>query len=354
MQDKKRVPLPRKNKFPTFVDGQLILMEPVLLKVRTLYRCTFDREAVMSLLRSRDNHVSWEGQQSFVEIVLRDPVVQKFPVLKQYRARLLKAYLDDVNRAFEEVNEDLLSSYLEVAHAAASRAVASLSPDHSSTPEICWRSYDIASSLIHISHRVDFSDVALAVWPAGLHLAAYFCSPPLPLRNLRVLELGAGVGLTGAAVALRGEASQLRLTDCSEEGLLLLRENLQANGVEEGLTKTQEGRCSVSVERLDWTEWRKMGPLGPLDVIFCADCWYDADALDAFIGVVEKAMQENPGCILYNCTAIRNPKTYEAYKNALTKMGCTATQETIPEHSFTGNDERYTIVLERFEKKNNH
>ncbi len=72
-------------------------------RVRSLVRCSFDRNAVLDLLRSRgmEEHCSWEGQEAFVQTVLHDQVLKKFPVLAQYKARLLRAYLDDVTQRAE-------------------------------------------------------------------------------------------------------------------------------------------------------------------------------------------------------------------------------------------------------------
>jgi hypothetical protein len=151
----------------------------LMLCVRSLFRCSFDRNAVLDLLRSRGAaHCSWDGQECFVRVVLKDDVLKRFPVLMQYKARLLRAYLDDVTRDAEcEVHEDLLSEYLLVAHAAASKTVQSLLPQPG--VEEVFFTFELpcddgGTRLLPIKQRVEFSDVSQKMWPAAVVLGEYF------------------------------------------------------------------------------------------------------------------------------------------------------------------------------------
>ena len=84
-------------------------------EVRRCVRCGLDRHAVLARLRLlAPPHTAWEQQEAFVRSVLADEVQRRFPGLAQYRARLLKMYLDDVTAAGGEVHEELLAAYLQV------------------------------------------------------------------------------------------------------------------------------------------------------------------------------------------------------------------------------------------------
>lgn len=153
----------------------------VIERVRSLVRCCFDRTAVLELLRSRPNHSLWEGQDEFVQQVLLDPVLKRFPVLPQYKARLLRAYLDDVTQNSEaEVHEDLLAAYLEVAHARASKTVQSLLPRDGNSAEEVFFTFELPNPpsllplLIPMKQRVEFTDVSQKMWPAAVVLGEYF------------------------------------------------------------------------------------------------------------------------------------------------------------------------------------
>eukprot|EP00439_Symbiodinium_sp_Y106_P080128 s616_g18.t2 len=79
------------------------------------------------------------------------------------------------------------------------------------------------------------------IWPAASRLAEYLCDHPELLRDRSVLELGAGLGLVGAACAAAG-AKPVLVTDC-ERALPLLERN-QALLAEDSII--------LKVSRLEW------------------------------------------------------------------------------------------------------
>ena len=71
------------------------------------------------------------------------------------------------------------------------------------------------------------------IWPAASRLAEYLCDHPELIRDRSVLELGAGLGLVGAACAAAG-AQPVLVTDC-ERALPLLERNQALLAEERGL-----------------------------------------------------------------------------------------------------------------------
>jgi predicted nicotinamide N-methyase len=65
------------------------------------------------------------------------------------------------------------------------------------------------------------------LWPSGVALAAHVARRDL--HGLRVLELGAGLGLPSLAAALRG--ADVLATDWAEDAVALLRANAARNHV---------------------------------------------------------------------------------------------------------------------------
>merc|ERR1711991_1230149 len=170
-----------------------------------------------------------------------------WPVLLQYKARVLKMYLDDVAAVKDaEVHEELLTQYLLVGHAAASRAIQQLEPDAvQETERTVFQTYELDDgTLVPIRQKVDFSDVGEAMWPASVAMAELLLAAPDWVRGKRVVELGCGVGFTGIVLGKRGRCKSLVLTDYSEGGLALLGENLLLNE----LSSPQ-----VDTALLDWT-----------------------------------------------------------------------------------------------------
>ncbi|OLP75861.1 Protein N-lysine methyltransferase METTL21A, partial [Symbiodinium microadriaticum] len=79
------------------------------------------------------------------------------------------------------------------------------------------------------------------IWPAASRLAEYLCDHPELIKDRSVLELGAGLGLVGAACAAAG-AKPVLVTDC-ERALPLLERN-QALLAEDSVI--------LNVSRLEW------------------------------------------------------------------------------------------------------
>ena len=79
------------------------------------------------------------------------------------------------------------------------------------------------------------------LWPASIALALEIAERPAEFRGRTVLELGAGVGLSGIAAASVG--AHVLQTDRDEEALAFCRVNAGRNGV------TLEQRPS------DWSAW---------------------------------------------------------------------------------------------------
>jgi hypothetical protein len=73
------------------------------------------------------------------------------------------------------------------------------------------------------------NDVALRLWEAGACLAEYLLQYPSRVAGKHVIELGAGVGLTGLVVAGCCGAKSVHLTDYTEECRANLAYNLEIN-----------------------------------------------------------------------------------------------------------------------------
>ena len=100
----------------------------------------------------------------------------------------------------------------------------------------------------------DQTSVGYVLWSAAITQSRWICRYPEFLRGKEVLELGAGVGLSGI-VACRF-AKRCVLTDFNDAVLRNLAANVQINtGGEEilGLPCAVHPSCDVSVCKLDWT-----------------------------------------------------------------------------------------------------
>ena len=97
------------------------------------------------------------------------------------------------------------------------------------------------------------------LWPSGLALAEAVAR--LDMRGLRVLELGAGLGLPSLAAALGGAA--VLATDWAEDAVALLRANAARNGI------------SLRAERVRWDEPETLLREAPWELVLGADLLYE-------------------------------------------------------------------------------
>lgn len=140
--------------------------------------------------------------------------------------------------------------------------------------------------LIPIGIKRRHNEVGTKAWTAGIFLTELVQRMVHPGRqqqvwsNKRILELGAGVGITGLVLA-RGlpgdqQPAHVVVSDYPSEVMDLLRDNTQH------LSHWDEAdRCTVSAEMINWSQVTDAGcpgvALEEFDCILAADCTYSED-----------------------------------------------------------------------------
>jgi predicted nicotinamide N-methyase len=97
------------------------------------------------------------------------------------------------------------------------------------------------------------------LWPSGFALAEAVAG--LEMRGLRVLELGAGLGLPSLAAALGG--ADVLATDWAEDAVALLRANAARNGI------------ALRAERVRWDDPEPLLREAPWELVLAADLLYE-------------------------------------------------------------------------------
>lgn len=164
-----------------------------------------------------------------------------------------------------------------------------------------------------------FNDVGLKLWEAGWFLAEYLVSHAEEFRGKRVLELGAGVGFSGMALAAVGAPSHIVLTDYAPNVMQNLRYNVEIN--------TDKFACPVTVQALDWDAWDPANdPSERPDVLLAGDCVYDVAAFPSLVRVLNAFLSNEAGDDKLPRTAvfastIRNRTTFQAFLDQLHAHG---------------------------------
>ena len=127
------------------------------------------------------------------------------------------------------------------------------------------------------------------------------------LGGRKILELGAGVGLTGLVLLKkRADLESYIFTDCHPGVLETLKQNIELN--------VGQNSSRARVELLDWC----VGGSVEADLIVGADIVFDKDIIPALVNVIVKAVNRN-GCEAVISSVIRNEETYREFYDSVTK-----------------------------------
>ena len=304
---------------------------------------------IIDLYRSEASPQSvWclEAQQEWVRKVLLHPVLRDRPVRMSYAETVMRMIVREVEKSSEprsELHDELAECYTALLGCREDADGWSYrhfwfgngAPVVDSTAG--WASFRVAPQ---------FSNVGLALWPAAFVLARWvqqeleelavgrgtemlrraFAS----LHSLRMVELGAGVGLTAAAVAPwadKGTVGCLYLTDYMPAIVENCRHNIDM--------LTSQSNSKVRCELLDWTEaevnehklreWK-------CNVMLAADVIYAVDVLDALAATIglflldaDPLLPADRVCVLVSTR--RNSATFDRFLELLPKE-CAVT--TVP------------------------
>ncbi len=279
------------------MDNLVVSLDPSMVRIAQLIYAHASAPQVITALKASSN-LEWPtpGAQEALNIILCHS--DRFPLSTRYVRSLLKCIentcetLEDclmervlssvcmASDGGDEDDEAYFSYYLPVSIQLTSPAFSSKHEDP--------QKYEMVPLRVQRTHN----QVGLRVWEAGLFLAEVCLAMPSGLfADKSVLELGAGIGLTGILLA-RGLGEQhapknVVLTDWAEVVLENIRHNVNVNfGVTEDASVSSS---RVEVKQLDWRAMTSMldaAPLGLIDVTLIADCTYSEEIIDPLLGTV--------------------------------------------------------------------
>jgi hypothetical protein len=179
-------------------------------------------------------------QDAFARLIVEvESCWSEFGQPERYIKRLVSCFVNDVEKDDKTVESDALMEL-----------VFRTSLYKESMPncnEFCYLSFDLPTisersmiskdtprrdsppPLLRVRVYPYHNDVALRLWEAGSSLAEFFLKHPDILSGKHVLELGAGVGLTGLVITAFCQPVSVFLTDYTEACRLNLEHNLEIN-----------------------------------------------------------------------------------------------------------------------------
>ncbi|KAH9878490.1 hypothetical protein IAQ61_001762 [Plenodomus lingam] len=180
-------------------------------------------------------------------------------------------------------------------------------------PRLAERRFQLASTSLNVWEETGNS-IARHLWDAGILLSCHMDQllsveselgqvlfPNRTRSGLRVLELGTGCGIAGISLAQCLEDTVIIVTDLTEAREIVTR-NLSH-------VKTA-ARSSIEFQELDWDE-ALPASLNPtamnFDLVFAADCTYNADSSPAFVNTISRIVHESPSTVVLVAMKMRHP-----------------------------------------------
>lgn len=290
---------------------------PVWAQISRLYRQGSPESIVLATLSEGiPNWLDIDAQEQLLSMVVEDANALRYPPPAKYTARLLRAYSEAVEKAGIEDVSDRLFETISALQPHVHETAGHLSYD---VPLVSNGSQDEVGVTLVLKVELHHNEVGLRMWEAGFFLTEWLLAFPNAVNGKRVLELGAGLGLTGLAAAACAGSSEVILSDCSVEVLKNLEDIVRMN---ESALQRLSPPCEISVVDLDWALGgaAAVATVKWADLIIAADVLYDPTVVPHFVNVVEALLassmthySDNPSpaqapVVVVGAT-LRNPKT---------------------------------------------
>ncbi|GMI27296.1 hypothetical protein TeGR_g790 [Tetraparma gracilis] len=255
------------------------------------------------------------GQDAFAELLAAPAANPTFTPTDQYRLKLCKLFVSTVERQGGDLCSDSLSELMMGLVSSASK----VDPDD---PDLtCYQSFTSPALRGTLGCRVALrhNDVGMRMWEAGYLLADFIIRYPELVRGRRVVELGAGCGLTGLVAAAIGGCESMLLTDYTDVTLANMKHNVEVNNG--WLRACGVDPAKVQVGFLDWGHVLAAPPSAPsvspsstsatsiagllsADVLIAGDCVYDRSVIPALVFTVRRLLEAVNGAVAYFATTM--------------------------------------------------
>eukprot|EP01060_Flectonema_neradi_P009800 TRINITY_DN16993_c0_g1_i1.p1 TRINITY_DN16993_c0_g1~~TRINITY_DN16993_c0_g1_i1.p1 ORF type:complete len:330 (+),score=44.46 TRINITY_DN16993_c0_g1_i1:65-1054(+) len=316
--------------------------------VRSLYRQQVKHHQVIEALKEgfADTWNTEDVQDAFIELVIRDEVVQKYPVRGTYKYAVLKQMVKDVESAGSATSDLLIEELCDTQTAISTgtninNELVNMGRDL----DYSFKSFTIQESVYSLKVWPEFSQVGLALWPAGYAVAEWVMEHSNELTESSVIvELGSGVGLTAVVAAHVTKAAKIVMTDY----LQTVNENASQN-----LREFSFEPPRTVVEELDWEKVRDNHPatidlIKTLDTtcLLAADVVYDRSVIPALVDTISLFLKCSPRLehVVFAVTH-RNEETFNILLSEIARCGLTLTQQPYPSNTNAFYYERDLIKI---------
>ncbi|GBG29721.1 Protein-lysine N-methyltransferase EEF2KMT [Hondaea fermentalgiana] len=277
-------------------------------QVRWLVRQQAALGEVKEAVRKARLEEQQDWQQDFVAKVALDPETTRWARPKTFIRRLLQFAVGLAEDEEDGVHDDLAEC---LADAIAQDVAQDAEP---------WSWFTIGPKQNDdVTCRVRVKDAGMnkvghLPWEAGLMLAEWALQNPQKFHGKRILEVGAGTGVTGLTIANKLAPASVVLTDFGPDELDNLTASVQAN------SEHNPTGCA-QVAPFDWynaeRDVAELCATQPFDVLLAADCVYDPVLLDCFLEALEAVFAHSPALEAFVLSTQRNKETFDNFVHAI-------------------------------------
>ncbi|XP_068629665.1 protein-lysine N-methyltransferase EEF2KMT [Battus philenor] len=268
---------------------------------------------------SEITELSWSNQEKLLQSTVNSDVFKKYPLRVDFCRLFFKKLLKHLE-PHQEVHDGIFEF------------LCSLMKHKSEESNFCYRHYifdDEFNNIITMketNNMVVNGTTGMKTWEAALMLSDWILCNKELFHKKRVLELGSGVGFTGITLGMLCTPESITMTDCHNDVLKLLVENISINFQNLVKSETSQITCfrgeelNIDVQTLDWNYIEKANVKEKPDVIIGADIVYDPSILLPLCNVIQTFFKNNNCLEVYIASVIRNEETFEQFLGYLGKI----------------------------------
>ncbi|XP_047988461.1 protein-lysine N-methyltransferase EEF2KMT [Leguminivora glycinivorella] len=286
--------------------------------LNSLIRNYFKGSLLFSVQPEDAELMTWATQRAFLDATVHSELLKRYPVKNEFSKLFFKKLINFLE-PYQEVHDDIYEFLCA--------AMKSESSDM-----FCYRHYVIGFDLQDIitiketNNMVVNGTTGMRTWEAALMLADWALCNKNAFLHKNVLELGSGVGFTGITIAKHCKIKSLVLTDCHEDVLKAINENISINFHEyinandnDMIEEERNSRPNIDAMMLDWNDDDEIPSCLVPDIVIGADIVYDPSILQPLCNVLERLFDRNVELEVYIASVIRNEDTFNDFLRILEK-----------------------------------
>ncbi|KAK2588008.1 hypothetical protein KPH14_004082 [Odynerus spinipes] len=334
-------------------------MDNCILELKKLFCCCapINELKQLKIKEKEDGVISIDIQKKIVANTVNNILIKEYPIKYSYQRAFMKLLISQLEQNGDEIDDDVFVAYGNIV----------------SLPEkdIHYRHFlqengDLQYITIQESvNIISKGTTGLCVWQGALHLATWCLKNRSKFLGKSILELGCGVGLTGLSIINTCSPKRYIFSDCHENVLDMLCENIRFNllslqeriSIDARLSKDRSklhikySDTDVKVVELKWEDINKYTNEDSTvhDVIIGADILYESSSFYSLLSGLNLLLKPT-NCAIIAAT-IRNEDTLNKFLSQLGEHSLTYLECDISEQSmFIESSQTPVKILQIFKK----